>query len=213
MNQKNTFLLICIITLVYSCKVSNGLTGRYTNEFGDKVIVKKNMTYKLEERIDNETRITKGRWQEWTRDGVQKIQFINTPRYKIDNNYTLTIENSSNKYSTVRIFYKDTDSIIEIPYAVGFVKKDTVGLLGLHSGYLKTLDFEDTLDSVYLMMWKYKDVTIKTPDSLNHIYTLRFYPTQTISYFDRVYNVSDNNFNPSDSSNKNKRLRFKKNGV
>ncbi len=213
MNFKTIVFVICILAILFSCTAKSSLTGRYTNESGDKLIVKRNKTYELKEKIDSKTRITKGIWQDWVKDGVQIIQFINIPAYEIETNHTIKVENSNDLYSTITIFYKDTDSIIEIPWSYGFAKNDTIGLMGLHSGYLKSLIFSKTLDSIHLSMWKYKNVTIKTPDTLKHIYTLRFYPTESISYFDRIYNVTGNNLRPVDSTNTDKRLKFKKNGA
>ncbi|MEO6405235.1 MAG: hypothetical protein ABIY51_02925 [Ferruginibacter sp.] len=171
------------------------------------------MTYKLKEKLDGSTRITTGIWQEWIKEGVQKIQFLNIPGYKIENNSTLKIENSNEQFSNVKIFYKDTDSIILLPYAYGFFQKDTIGLMGLHSNDFKNFTFSEKLDSLFLGMVKYKNVTIKIPDTLKHSYILRFYPTETISNFDRVYNITGGNFKPLDSTNRDKRLRFKKSGV
>lgn len=213
MNFKAIYLLLWILPIFYSCINSKPITGRYTNELGDKLVVRRNMTYKLVEKIDTRARITKGKWQEWTKDGVNKIQFINVPAYEIENNHTLRIENSNATYSSVKVFYADTDSIIPIPYAYGFFKNDTISLMGLHSGYFETFTFHETLDSLFLSMWKYRDITVKIPDTLKHVYIFRFYPTETIYQFDRIYNLIEHNLFPTDSMNTNKRLRFKKYGV
>lgn len=82
--------------------------------------------------------------------------------------------------------------------------------MGLHQSYVKTLYFKENIDSLYLNMWKYKNVMINIPDTLKHIYTLRFYPTESVYDFDRIYNNIDNKLFPIDTTNTNKRLRFKK---
>jgi len=213
MSLKKTTLFVWVSIILCSCAIKNSLSGRYSNEFGDIVIVRKNMTYKLKEKIDNKTRITKGKWQEWAKDGIQKIQFIEIPEYTIDNNYSLKIENSNTRFSNVKVLYKHSDSIISIAYGYGLFKTDTVTIMGLHSRNFEVLNFIQTLDSLSLGFWKYKDVVIKMPDTLKHNYTLRFYPTETISNFERTYKVIDNNLLPLDSKNTDKRLKFKKRGV
>lgn len=208
------FIFFILFYILCSCNTSTSFTGTYSNELGDKLKVRKNKTYKLSERINNKIRKTQGTWEYWTNDGSNKlVRFFNNPPYIIDNFHTLSLEKSNTINSSVRILYADTDSIIKIPAAYGFIKNDTISLTGLHQSYFEKLTFSENLDSLHLCMWKYKDVTIKIPETIKYNYTVRFYPTDSIYQFDRIYNNIDHKLFPIDSTNKNKRLRFKKNGV
>lgn len=82
--------------------------------------------------------------------------------------------------------------------------------MGLHQSYVKTLHFVENPDSIYLNMWKQEDVIINIPDTLNNIYSIRVYPTESVYDFDRIYNKIDNKLFPMDTTNTNKRIRFKK---
>lgn len=79
-----------------ACNIGLKFNGTYSNEVGDKLMVRKNKTYKLSETINSRIRKTKGKWQYYGNNrNTDLVKFINIPPYLVENFHTISIEKSN----------------------------------------------------------------------------------------------------------------------